>query len=35
MRLAVRRDSIDDYRVEDFVVEDYDPHPPIKADVAV
>jgi thymidylate synthase len=35
MRLAVQRDSIDDYRVEDFVVEDYDPHPPIKADVAV
>ena len=35
MRLAGQRDSIDDYRVEDFVVEGYDPHPPIKADVAV
>lgn len=35
MRLAVRRDSIDAYTVDDFVVEGYDPHPPIKADVAV
>lgn len=28
-------DSIDDYRIEDFLVEGYDPHPPIKAEVAV
>lgn len=35
MRLAVRRDHIDDYRIDDFIVEGYDPHPPIQADVAV
>lgn len=35
MRLVAQRASIDEYRIEDFVVEDYDPHPPIKADVAV
>ncbi|WP_264210185.1 thymidylate synthase [Leisingera thetidis] len=33
--LAKRAASIDDYRIEDFDVEGYDPHPPIKADVAV
>ncbi|KQV82912.1 thymidylate synthase [Rhizobium sp. Root1220] len=27
--------SIDDYRIEDFIVEGYDPHPPIEAPVAV
>lgn len=35
MRLAAQRESIDAYRIDDFVVEGYDPHPPIKADVAV
>lgn len=35
LTLARRPDSIDGYRIEDFVVEGYDPHPPIKADVAV
>lgn len=35
LQLARRADSIDDYRIEDFVVENYDPHPAIKADVAV
>lgn len=35
LQLARRADSIDDYRIEDFVVEGYDPHPAIKADVAV
>ncbi len=35
LTLARRADSIDAYRIEDFVVEGYDPHPPIKADVAV
>ena len=35
MRLVTRRESIDDYRIDDFSVEGYDPHPPIKADVAV
>ena len=35
MRLVNRKGSIDDYRIEDFVVEGYDPHPPIQADVAV
>lgn len=35
MRLVNRKDAMDDYRIEDFVVEGYDPHPPIQADVAV
>lgn len=35
MRLIRHADSIDDYRIEDFNVEGYAPHPPIKADVAV
>ncbi|MCJ8139675.1 thymidylate synthase [Falsirhodobacter halotolerans] len=35
MRLASRARSIDDYRIEDFTVEGYDPHAAIKADVAV
>jgi thymidylate synthase len=35
MRLAVLRDSVDDYTIDDFVVQAYDPHPPIQADVAV
>lgn len=35
MHLSTRRGSIDEYTVDDFIVGDYDPHPPIKADVAV
>lgn len=35
MRLGRRATSIDGYRIEDFIVEDYDPHPPIQGDVAV
>lgn len=35
LSLARKPDSIDGYRIEDFVLEGYDPHPPIKADVAV
>lgn len=35
MRLARKAASIDDYKIEDFVVDGYDPHPPIAADVAV
>jgi thymidylate synthase len=35
MRLARLASSIDDYRIEDFIVENYDPHPAIKAEVAV
>ena len=35
LRLARRAASIDDYRIEDFVVEGYDPHAPIHGDVAV
>ncbi|AUN30219.1 thymidylate synthase [Niveispirillum cyanobacteriorum] len=35
MTLTPRAESIDAYRIEDFVVDGYDPHPPIKADVAV
>lgn len=35
MRLVRRPDSIDGYTIDDFEVEDYDPHPAIKADVAV
>lgn len=35
MTLIRRPESIDDYRIEDFVVTNYSPHAPIKADVAV
>ncbi|KRA99166.1 thymidylate synthase [Devosia sp. Root685] len=35
MKLVRRPDTIDDYRIEDFLVEDYHPHDAIKADVAV
>jgi len=35
MRLERRVDSIFDYRYEDFVLENYHPHPPIKAPIAV
>lgn len=35
MRLLRRPETIDGYRVEDFVVEGYMPHDPIKAEVAV
>jgi thymidylate synthase len=35
MRLARHAASIDDYRIEDFVLDGYDPHPAISAPVAV
>ncbi len=35
LRLARKPASIDGYTIDDFVVEGYDPHPPIQADVAV
>lgn len=35
MRLTRQPESIDYYRIEDFEVTGYDPHPPIKAEVAV
>jgi thymidylate synthase len=35
MKLKRRAASIDDYTIEDFEVEGYSPHAPIKADVAV
>jgi len=35
MRLKRHADSIDGYRIEDFEVIGYDPHPPIQGDVAV
>jgi thymidylate synthase len=35
MRLTRRAASIDNYRIEDFAVESYAPHPPIQGDVAV
>ncbi len=35
MRLLCHRSGIDDYTIDDFAVEGYDPHPPIRADVAV
>lgn len=35
LRLLRRPDSIDGYRIEDFEVTGYDPHPPIEAPVAV
>ena len=35
MRLTRQAASIDDFRIEDFEVSGYDPHPPIHGDVAV
>jgi len=35
MRLARKAASIDDYRIEDFEVQGYEPHAAIKAEVAV
>jgi thymidylate synthase len=35
LRLARRPGSIDDYKIDDFVVSGYEPHPPIDAPVAV
>lgn len=35
MRLVRKAASIDEYTIDDFEVSGYDPHPPIKADVAV
>jgi thymidylate synthase len=35
MRLLRRAASIDDFRIEDFEVSSYSPHPPIKGEVAV
>lgn len=35
MKLIRHASNIDDYRIDDFEVEGYSPHPPIKADVAV
>ncbi len=35
LRLTRKPDSIDGYRIEDFSVEGYDPHPAIQAEVAV
>jgi thymidylate synthase len=35
MRLLREAPSIDDFRIEDFEVTNYSPHPPIKGDVAV
>jgi thymidylate synthase len=35
MRLTRRAEAIDGYRIEDFAVEGYEPHPPIHGEVAV
>ncbi|WP_390633823.1 thymidylate synthase [Oryzibacter oryziterrae] len=35
LTFARKPDSIDDYRIEDFIIDGYDPHPPIQAEVAV
>ena len=35
MSLGAAPSSIDGYTIDDFTVEGYDPHPAIKADVAV
>jgi len=35
MRLLRKPSSIDEYSIDDFEVAEYNPHPPIKADVAV
>lgn len=35
LKITRKPESIFDYRFEDFVFEDYDPHPPIKAPIAI
>ena len=35
MRLRRKPESIDDYRIDDFEIEGYEPHPAIHAEVAV
>jgi thymidylate synthase len=35
MRLVRNPGSIDGYAIDDFVVDGYEPHPPIEAPVAV
>jgi thymidylate synthase len=35
MRILRKPPSIDDYRIDDFELDGYDPHPPIRAEVAV
>ncbi|MCA9602041.1 MAG: thymidylate synthase [Polyangiales bacterium] len=35
VRITTKRDRLDDFQFEDFVIEGYDPHPAIKAKVAV
>jgi thymidylate synthase len=35
LEITRRPETIFDYRIEDFVVHDYTPHPPIRAPVAV
>jgi thymidylate synthase len=35
LKLARKAASIDDYRIQDFIIEGYDPHPAIHAEVAV
>lgn len=34
-KIINKRESLFDFKIEDFVLEGYDPHPPIKGDVAV
>ena len=35
MRIVNKRNSIDEFTIDDFEVTDYDPHPAVKAEVAV
>lgn len=35
LKVLVKHENINDYRIEDFLLEGYNPHPTIKAEMAV